>query len=201
LAGDSNVARPARLGDRLLGLVGGRALPTHPSLFARNETPWPFSVFATISVGPSVSAWRYAASIAARRVRRRQCPPPERLGARRVAVAVHSSIVGPLASRFMSRMPVGFARRGRTFHCLPDGSSASESPISTHAARQFVETHGERHAEADREALPQRSVATSTACPARARERGQVIELLNDRSCPSSIAPIAFSTEKNSGEA
>ena len=42
-----------------------RALPCQPSLFSSIETPWPFSVLATTSVGAAPSdACEYAASIA-----------------------------------------------------------------------------------------------------------------------------------------
>ena len=44
----------------------GTAFPCHPSWSARNETPWPFSVRATMRVGPSAaSASVYASSTAA----------------------------------------------------------------------------------------------------------------------------------------
>ena len=33
-----------------------RALPCQPSAFARNDTPWPFTVRATIRVGPFPSS-------------------------------------------------------------------------------------------------------------------------------------------------
>ncbi len=36
-------------------LSAGTALPCHPSWLARNETPWPFSVRAMISVGLSAA--------------------------------------------------------------------------------------------------------------------------------------------------
>ena len=42
------------------------AFPCQPSALARSDTPWPFSVRATIIVGRSAFlAWVYAASISA----------------------------------------------------------------------------------------------------------------------------------------
>ena len=140
------------------------ALPCQPSWSATKETPWPFSVRATIMVGPSAAdASVYAASIAAT-----SCPSisivrhPYACARRANRSPFQPCIVGPRwPSRFMSRIATRSStwwKRGR-LDGLPDRPLGHLGVAHQHedAPAGAVESHRERHAEPDREPLAERA--------------------------------------------
>jgi hypothetical protein len=162
---DRDVARPAQLGDRPLGL--GRA--TAPSRAIR--PCWP----GTRRRGPSRSSQRSALAphrprpagrprrSRRRRGRRRGAPAtrtPRRV--RRTGRPPHSSIVGPRCpSRFMSRMPMRLrASWNDAFSIASQTDPSGHFRVAhqhPHAAGEVIEPHGERHAEGDGQSLAERS--------------------------------------------
>ena len=170
------VAIAAELLDRLASLLGRdapcRAIPPGS---ARNETPWPFSVRATIIVGRSAAiASRYAASIAVDVVTvDLDRAPPERLR----SVAEHVALPSvhrraPLAEpvEVEDRGQVADLVEGGRLHRLPD-RPLGHLGVARAAPRR----------------VPARRPAASRA-PSRARPA---------RPCPSE--PVATSTHGSSG--